>query len=448
MKKQTLIDNKVGARQTRFENKWKQIGQDQLTREGLTLRWKDQLSQMKLIQIRKKREFKGEFNQLMSMQEIINQELIDGEIIPIQDSLVAFWNPIFAVSKKNGGFRKILDCRRLNSELMTETFQMDNVNSIKQIVKQGDFATSLDIHQAFHHIGVAAKSIPYLCFSFLGQSYAYIGMPFGVSIAPRVFIKTLIPLIAQLRRMLSSNIITYMDDILILNQNPLTLQQETLIIKDYLAQMGWILSMEKSNLNPSQDFEFIGWRWDSRNLTIQLKPKRRRGMIKQLKILMNRAIHNKYIRTRELAKRIGEIQFARAQFVRGALRTKLLNKLKDQEVQRSGWNNWTKLTCKVVPEITWWIQKISQNKPLSFQTPTNWASIQTDASHHGWGATCKIAQNKTMVAYNWWTREELKYVDTSNKRELMAVSRSLTEFKPTMINNQIQGIEIVREKLG
>ncbi|KAA6382331.1 MAG: hypothetical protein EZS28_022140 [Streblomastix strix] len=135
----------------------------------MTLRWKDQLSQMKLKQIRKKRDFKEDFHQLKSMQEIINQELMDGVIIPIQDSQVAFWNPIFAVCKKNGGFRKILDCRRPNSELMKENFQMDNVNSIKQIVKQGDFATSLDILYAFHHIEVAAKSMFLSIFHLLGS---------------------------------------------------------------------------------------------------------------------------------------------------------------------------------------------------------------------------------------------------------------------------------------
>ncbi|KAA6338118.1 MAG: hypothetical protein EZS28_052728 [Streblomastix strix] len=202
---------------------------------------------------------------------------MDGVIIPIQDSQVAFWNSIFSVSQKNGEYRKIHEGHRLNYELMTETFQMDNDNSTKQILKQGDFATSLVIRQVFHHIGVVAKLISYLCFYFLDQCYAYIWMPFGVSIAPNVFIKTLIPLITQLRKMLSSNIITYMEDILILSQNILTLQYKTLIIKDYLIQMGWILSMQKSNLNPCRDFELIGWRWDSKNLAIQLKPKRRNG---------------------------------------------------------------------------------------------------------------------------------------------------------------------------
>jgi hypothetical protein len=32
----------------------------------------------------------------------------------VKDSEVKWWNPVFVIPKKDGKFRKIVDCRRLN----------------------------------------------------------------------------------------------------------------------------------------------------------------------------------------------------------------------------------------------------------------------------------------------------------------------------------------------
>ncbi|KAA6361465.1 MAG: hypothetical protein EZS28_043010, partial [Streblomastix strix] len=60
--------------------------------------------------------------------------------------------PIFAIPKKKGGWRKILDCRILNSVLQTEYFKLEGITDIQEIVLPNDWATTIDLHQAFHHI--------------------------------------------------------------------------------------------------------------------------------------------------------------------------------------------------------------------------------------------------------------------------------------------------------
>ena len=54
-----------------------------------------------------------------------------------------------------------------------------------------------------------------LKFHWLGQSYKFGALPFGLSSAPRVFTKTLAPLVASLRLM-SVQLYPYLDEILIL----------------------------------------------------------------------------------------------------------------------------------------------------------------------------------------------------------------------------------------
>jgi hypothetical protein len=79
-----------------------------------------------------------------------------------------------------------------------------------------------------------------------------------------------------------------------------------------LTEYGWIISDKKSNMIPTKTFEYLGWIWSSEDQTLELTPDRRRGMIKQLKRLIRIARNNQFLRTRVLAKRIGELIFARS----------------------------------------------------------------------------------------------------------------------------------------
>ncbi|KAA6369467.1 MAG: hypothetical protein EZS28_035008, partial [Streblomastix strix] len=72
---------------------------------------------------------------------------------------------------------------------------------------------------------------------FNGHSYSYKGMPFGVSTAPRTFTKCLQPVIAEAKKRCSSRIFFYLDDILILNQTPVSLQHEIQQVMQFFARV-------------------------------------------------------------------------------------------------------------------------------------------------------------------------------------------------------------------
>ncbi|KAA6384971.1 MAG: hypothetical protein EZS28_019499, partial [Streblomastix strix] len=90
---------------------------------------------------------------------------------------------------------------------------------------------------------------------------------------------------------------------------------------------------------------------------MQTTTSRGRGVLKQLKHLMELAKRKKHVRTRDLASVIGEIQCTIAQFKRGTLHIKQLQRLNDKEVARRGWNKWTQLNRSAISDITWWINK-------------------------------------------------------------------------------------------
>ncbi|KAA6377434.1 MAG: hypothetical protein EZS28_027039 [Streblomastix strix] len=98
---------------------------------------------------------------------------VDDVIIRVPDSFVKGWNPIFAIPKKKEGWRKIMDYRILISELKTEYFKLEGNSDIQEKIIPMDWATTIDLHQAFHLIRVAEEMRHNLNFSFNGHSYCY-----------------------------------------------------------------------------------------------------------------------------------------------------------------------------------------------------------------------------------------------------------------------------------
>ncbi|KAA6398824.1 MAG: hypothetical protein EZS28_005653, partial [Streblomastix strix] len=166
---QIITNQVVGARLVRYLSEWTKMG-----------------AQRAILQ-----DFKGTFLEREKLRNIIFQELKDGVIRVAKSGEVRFLSPVHVVPKKGGKWRKILDCRELNRQLRIESFKMDGIQQIKQLITEKDFATSLDLHQAFNHIIVSTEFQPYLGFRFEKIDYIYQGMPFGAATTPLIFTKTL-----------------------------------------------------------------------------------------------------------------------------------------------------------------------------------------------------------------------------------------------------------------
>jgi hypothetical protein len=76
---------------------------------------------------------------------------------------------------------------------------MEGSEFIKQILEKQDFATTLDLENAFHHIKVSSDLLPYFGFAFQGRLFTYSGLPFGYKNSPYLFNKVLSIAIRSIR---------------------------------------------------------------------------------------------------------------------------------------------------------------------------------------------------------------------------------------------------------
>ena len=139
--------------------------------------------------------------------------------------------------------------------------KMETPETIRISLQQGEWVTSLDFSDAYFHIPVHTGSRKYLRFHFQNLSYQFRSLPFGLSTAPMEFTGVVkeVKLMAQTRGI---RIHQYLDDWLIQAPTRESCHQGTQSLLALCQELGWVVNLQKSELEPKQIFEFIGYKYD------------------------------------------------------------------------------------------------------------------------------------------------------------------------------------------
>ena len=182
------------------------------------------------------------------------------EKVVIKSSL-AFYNQLFLVPKPNRKWRPMLYLNQLNLYLKTSSFKMVSPETIRLSLQTGEWVTSLDFSDAYFHIPINQRSRKYLRFFLNNQTFQFTALPFGLATAPLEFTKVVkeVKLMAQARGV---RIHQYLDDWLLRAQCRETCLQHTQILLALCQQLGWVVNIKKSDLEPQQIFNFGGYRFD------------------------------------------------------------------------------------------------------------------------------------------------------------------------------------------
>jgi hypothetical protein len=168
----------------------------QFMQEGMRPHWMDEEAPRRLGQKWNTVEYTFDASAEEAFLELIAEELKEGIVMEISIDQARFLNPVFMVKKHtNLGQKqkwiKVVDCRALNAEQRHIHFRMDGAETVQSLARQFDWATSLDLMNAFNHMKVEEAFQPYLCFMHRGRCYKYLAMPFGARHSPRIFTRAL-----------------------------------------------------------------------------------------------------------------------------------------------------------------------------------------------------------------------------------------------------------------
>ena len=265
----------VGARLQNFWKKWLDLGAGprvvQILKEGYTLpfRIRPNLSRIPTVI-----SCYGNPHRNLKLLEALHQLMYKNaiELVRKQASL-GFFNRLFLVPKPNNKWRPILDLSNLNPFLKTEKFKMETPETIRTSLQKGEWVTSIDFKDAYFHIPIQEQSRKYLRFHIQGQTYQFKALPFGLSTAPMKF--TIIAKEVKLMAIQNGiRIHQYLDDWLVRATSHRVCLQHTQVLVKMSRHLGWLVNIEKSELEPKQVFNFVGYQFDLESVGVQQTPDR------------------------------------------------------------------------------------------------------------------------------------------------------------------------------
>jgi hypothetical protein len=421
------VKEPLAERLYRRLDRWRGIEAEAMVMLGLSPEWRKDPPPSGLIW---QKSLRHQDQKHMQMVEEIQKELDNGVIVEVDQVEVKVLLKVFLVPKKNGEWRKVLDCTAVNTYCRDVRFKMEDHKLLVQLLRPLMWAVSIDIKSAYHHVRVHPQMAPYLCFEYDERYFQYKGMPFGIKMAPRVFSRVMHRCIVIVRQHWRVEAVQYIDDIWIGHMDREYLERVSHEIVTFLERLGWLISWEKSVLLPRQVFSFLGWSWDSVLMTVALAEEKRMKLLHLVRTWIRWAQTGRVVRLRSLASLIGALSASRLQFRRASLYLAELNLVKTEGVKRWSWNGKVRMTMSVLKDLLWWRSSLEENRVRSLVSPETQAEIWTDASPSGWGAHVKWkgmdAQEEELLAHGSWTNEW-----SSNKRELVAVHRALIFFSRT-----------------
>ena len=407
----------VGGRLAQFHHLWADVTSDDwvlsVLRKGLFLSFLSP-PPLSLSPIHLAQRHPELGNMLVSLSEKRAIERVSNPHSP------GFYSRVFLVPKKNNSWRPVIDLSILNGFLPKEHFQMETSASVRSAIRPGDWAVSIDLSDAYFHLLIHPASRKYLRFTDGLTVFQFRAVPFGLSSAPRVFTRVMAAL-AAFFRIQGIRIIQYLDDWLILNSDPEALSRDLSLVSQKVLKLGLLINPAKSDLTPSQDFVFIGMRFQTQFNLLRLPESRLLSLLHLVRLCLKLP----ELRARQLLSLLGVLSSASDLVPLGRLHLRPL-----QMLLLHHWRPRCDPLSAPVPlsrlfhqHLRWWTQpEIFSGVPISKPQPSLF--LFTDASLEGWGA--HLEPLGLLCSGVWDSSLPLPHI---NILEMKAVILSLTEFQ-------------------
>ena len=196
-----------------------------------------------------------------------------------------FISTVFLVPKKTGDFRPVINLKLLNQFVEKIHFKMENIHMALNCISPWDFMVSIDLKDAYFSVPIFQPHRRYLRFLWNFKRYEFTCLPFGYSLAPRVFTKLFKPIIAYFR-FLGFRVVIFIDDLILIASSYHECLQQLEILKSTLCELGFTVNVEKSQLVPVNEILYLGFLINSIATTLHLPAEKLMKIVSACKDLL------------------------------------------------------------------------------------------------------------------------------------------------------------------
>ena len=363
-----------------------------------------------------------------AMDDMLEALLAQGAIEElVEPETPGFYSRWFLVPKKDPNkWRAILDLSTLNEFVEKESLKMETAEVVRGHLQQGEWMTSLDITDAYHHIPIKPTFRKYLRFRYKNRICQYCCLPMGLTTACHTFTR-IIRVIKAYFSMQGIQLHQYLDDWLLHANNEADMYRLTQMMVELTEGLGFIINYKKSALKPAQRSIFLAYDF---NLS--------EGLVHPTQERWNKIV--------AAATRFQAQESAPAgqwQSLLGLLtateKVVHFGMLHLRDIQRGLLNQWSPwrdqqtdillISDPVRQALRWWTDPANVLPGVPLHAPQPDAHIFTDACLEGWGGHWE-----DMDVAATWSPEELMGADKQprhiNELELLAMWRTLQALLP------------------
>ena len=194
------------------------------------------------------------------LQDCVHQMLKKNVIVSVRMCrTLGFYSRIFLVPKPGKKWRPVIDRSVLNNHLSVPTLKMEVAEVIRNSICRGEWVVSIDLTDAYFHIPIHEKSQHLLRFHVARKTFR--ALPFGIATAPLEFSQV----VKEVKLMLQNRgvrIHQYLDAWLLRAPSEEICLQQSKQLVAFVQELGWVINFQKSELKPTQNFDFLGYRFD------------------------------------------------------------------------------------------------------------------------------------------------------------------------------------------
>lgn len=317
-------------------------------------------------------------------------------------------SPIFIAKKSNNDVRIIVHYRKVNKFITDDNYFFPAIYDNLHLLSEMKFFSKIDLTSSFYQIPIAEECQEITSFTCpLGQ-YKFKTLPFGLKSSPKLFQRTISDALQGL-----TNIIIFVDDILLYDKTRLEHEKNILRVLEQLQKCNFEINFAKSTFFKLQ-IKYLGMDIDGEGYRANLD-----SLKKTIENIRPRNI-------KDCQKINGYLSFFRAFVPKiSELLIPITDKIKKKEVDIS---NIVKAKNQVMEEIR-------KNIKIVYPRPNEKFTLQTDSSNRSCSGFLARSHGIVGIFSHKFTDTEFKY--TIVEKEFLGILLSLRKFRHITIDSPI-----------
>ena len=198
---------------------------------------------------------------LAILKGIVNELLEQGVIRPSKSE---YASPAFLVPKNNGGFRFVVDYRKVNSKIMFHSYPIPTIDQAFDHFSGAVVFSVLDFNSAYFQIPLSphTRRVTVFCTPF--GLFEFNRLPMGISIGSQGLSRVLDEIFSNLK---NEFVFNYLDDLVIYSRSLEEHARHVRVVLDRLQEAGFTLNFDKITI-AAKEIQYLGHSLSSRGIPV------------------------------------------------------------------------------------------------------------------------------------------------------------------------------------